>query len=147
MAINLRTVIDKKKVITTPRQMVDTGNIVPDAATAPVSAFTDGSITLTYHADVTVQECAITVTGSPIFIHWSIRIEPSDSPDGFYIRLYRDSTLIYESYLSVTSHHIISGSMTDTPSAESYTYYFKVYANDHYGTGYQRSLMLLEVKR
>lgn len=147
MAIALRTVKEKKIVKTTPSQMTNTGNLVPDAATAPASAFTDGSVTLTYTSNITVQECAFTTTGSPLFVLWSVKIEPSDPPDNFYVRLYRDSTLIYESQLRAENHCIVSGSMTDEPSAGTYTYYLKLYASDHAGIGYQRSLMLLEVKR
>ena len=127
--------------------VVVTEKVKDQAITIPVSAFTDGEIILTLNTDITVQSCAIITTGSPLYINWSCKVLPSDPPDFYYARLYRDATMIYESRLRLESHMIVTSAMTDTPAAGSYTYYLKIYADDHAGLGYQRSLMLLEVKK
>jgi hypothetical protein len=144
----MRKLQDSK--IDSPARTLD---IKEQAVTTPVSAFTAGDIAITEDVETTIQEIAIEVLGSPIFITCSFLITPASSTDVCNVTLYRDATAIYESgaiiITSVAGAYcsIISFNITDTPDAGSYTYYLKVETVDDDSTVSQRSMMLLEVKR
>ena len=126
--------------------------------TIPVSAFTAEELFFTVNQETTIQSCAITATGAPIFITCSCNLRRQSADYAFFgfLRLYRDSVKIYDSgeiehYNSETGvRGLLSFNATDTPLAGNYTYYLNVFINgsrdgDHYACN--RSMMLLETKK
>ena len=122
-------------------------DIREQAVTNVVSAYTDGSISLPYKEETTIQECTIEATGSPIFIIWSFKLGTATIPEWCLPALYRDTTLLYQTSTCLGIAEATGASITDSPVAGTYTYYLKVEDEDDDGSAQQRSMMLLEVKR
>lgn len=129
---------------------VNTLKIADNAVTVPVSAYTASVITLTapFSDYVEIQSASIAATGSPILITANFTI---DIPQiGTRVKIYRDSTELYNTGSNNLNSEIISINIVDTPSAGSYTYRIKVLPYLYDGestTAYGRSLTLLMVKK
>lgn len=134
---------------------VDTIKIANNAITITTSAYSTGSVTLTNGAWVDVQSIVFTATGAPILLLFNG--QASQIASGIYnilrFRIVRDATVIYgpvENWSYQDENRSFSLSVTDTPSAGSFTY--KVQAFLQTGSGGScnvsyRSLIALETKR
>lgn len=128
---------------------VETVKVKDQAITIPVSAYTEGQITLTKATNNVLQECAIVATGTSIFIMWSVEVYGiSAGLNRLGFRIFRDATKIYESWL-YTDHtnELVSANMVDTPNSGAHTYYVTCNPLDYNIFAMCRSLGLLEVKK
>lgn len=128
---------------------VETLKIKDDAVTVPVSAFTAGSIAI-IGSEVILQSVSITTSGAKVLILFTGVVAGEWTTDVMF-RIYRDTTKIYENlhndlygyYMS----HAFSVSLSETPSAGTYTYYIKAYATPEAAAMKNRSLFVIETKK
>ena len=106
---------------------VDTLQIVDNAVTGRVFAYTDGAIA--FGADeVVIQTCSFTTTGQPLFIVYVSAIKKTSGVTGFleyYLRLYRDDEKIFETIIALGVTVYVPGCtflFEDTPSIGTYNY-------------------------
>ncbi len=130
---------------------VTTIKVAGNAITIPVSAYTAAEILIAHDTWTTIQSCAITSVGAPIYITASAK-ERATVVGYFNVRLLRDSTQIYLAEnigSSVTVDNLVTLSITDTPSAGAHTYYFQLFYTYSSDVIYanQRCMTLLEVKK
>lgn len=140
---------------------VSTINLAGQAVTIPVSAYTDGSITLSSSVGVqtVIQTCTIASTGSPIFVSASSTFKATfgsstTTPLALDILFYRSGTYLSKRTIYTRTGEAFSTTFTDTPpSAGSYDYEMRVTPVDYPidvsppFTAQSRSIVLLEVKR
>lgn len=127
---------------------VDTLQIAGNAVTVPVSAFTEAGQGVGA-GEVTIQSIEITTSGAPIHIQFSGAISYTNIGI-LYLKIYRDSTKIYEapsSFVGGYSDSPAAFNFTDTPSADTYTYYIKASTNQNNANISNRSLLVMEVKK
>lgn len=130
---------------------VDSLQIKGQAVTIPVSAYTEANQSVNNGSYVTIQSCAITATGNPIFINVSAMLTyVGESFMAIGVKILRGSTTIYTAAFSMNNNESkpYAASLSDTPSAGSYTYYLQVMYVTGTDLGVKnRSILLLEVKR
>ena len=108
---------------------VNTLQIIDNAVTIPISAYTAGDIII--GADwTTVQELSFTSTGEKLFINWSVQVFKY-AGDALIprIKIFRDAVELYDSgadFPEVTTLNF-AGSIEDEPGADTFTYYLKAY--------------------
>ena len=116
------------------------------AVTIPVSAFTAASIEIPDSVETTIQSCAITSTGAPIFIAASYAASSTETGTTYSQRLYKDEDLIYD--VNGMNARLEAFDISNTPGVGSHTYYLKIYiVGDSGGKFWNRSLFLLETKK
>lgn len=145
-------------VITTAKigeAQIDTLRIGSNQVTVPVSAYTSGSVSLS--GWTTIQSASITSTGAPTIIMSAFTsssyLDSGGSGEDISIRVYRDSTIIYEGKCRVPNGVEFTyqtsswaGICADTPSSGSHTYTLQINTTLT-TTALYRSLVLLETKR
>lgn len=109
---------------------VDTGNIVNNAVTNIVTAYTAASITVDYETETAVQSVALTTTGLYLKIAFSAFISAANANEGdTTLNLYRDSTLIYTFDIAQAPQPpkgtMVNLTFGDTPTAGAHTYTVK----------------------
>ncbi|HNQ21456.1 MAG TPA: collagen-like protein, partial [Bacteroidales bacterium] len=134
--------------------VIETANLVANAATAPVYSYTSGSVTCTSSSETTLISVSITTIGRPVLIGFSCALN-SDAiyPNGVF-KLYRGSTEIYNSEKVIFYNYgagcygMASFNVADTPSSGTYTYYAKFTNSSAYDfTAKRISITLLESRR
>jgi hypothetical protein len=133
--------------------IIATGNIKDNAVTIPVSAYTDGDVTIT--SEATVQSLSITTHGSPVYISYSYTLRSNGAAfldfTTYDLRLYRGTTLIQEitgligfggGYCTIKA-----GNFSETPAAGTYTYALKAVATYASSIFKARSLFAIEMRK
>lgn len=130
---------------------VTTLKVADLAITEGADAYTAGDIAVG-GAEVTLVSVAFTSTGAKSLISCSAKMKQGNSSSTYTIRVYRDAVKIYEA----TGFYVIWGQGTyiavqvpDQPSADSYTYSFKMIktAGDENASVGNRSIYIREFKK
>jgi len=130
-----------------------TDNLEYQAVTIPNALYTSGNVNASVGI-TTLQSVGIVSTGATISISFAVSVLNVGNYT-FAIEVYRDTTMIYSSFVFTrgntgdTYGEAISGAISETPGAASYTYHLKINVISASGTPIagRRSLVLLETKK